>query len=225
VCQYYDSSVDSAYTNFFYFKVAKGFMIYNIDLDNLQYNYALEISDNRMAVNYYNRFTPFNSSAMSEKDLIELLSAISYIFSVSTVIIFPTYESCSKIKNYYLNDVSLYNVDLHHYLLQGQLKYKNIKCNYDFTILDSLITDLDKNFFKDYPYLRYLCNTNSFIKFYTKIVEEYPELLYDLYKVLDIFTDFYYILNVKELRVYDFLEGNQEVTDNLNMEHTRNQRV
>jgi len=218
-CNFYDSSASSAYTNFFSFKVSKGFMIYNFDIETLANNYVFEIADGRMAVNYYNKFTPFNK-VLEEKDFIELVTYISNIFSIYHIIIYPEFRPCSTIKKSIVNDVYLYNVDLHNYITGGKVLYKNpnIKCHYNFDILQELGTP----FLKDYPELRFLYKDGDTIKkFYLNILNDHPNLLKTFYKAFD-GDDFYYTLDTSNILIYNNFEITRDIDS---MEHTRNQRI
>lgn len=217
-CVYYDSSCSSPYSQFFFFKVSQGFMIYNLNMETLSYDYTFEISDNRLIVNYQNRFMP-STDELNEDELIELLTIFAQVFNIELILIFPQYSSCSRIGG---SDFHMHNKDLHTYITSKTPRFKNpkIKSNYDFKLIEQ--TQADKRFFKENPEIQTLITESmGLIDLYNLLLEKHPEVLKEFYNVLDIYTDMYYSIDVSDLLPY----RNSAVEMSLDMGHTRNYRV
>ena len=236
-CLWYDSSKDSAYRDFFYYRTAKGLIIYMINPKTCELNYTFEYSqqEQEISINYYSRYTPLDNY-LDEKTFMKIATTIAYIFTCKSILIHPVFKSAiiDKRSKKIENDVFVYNSDLMEYISNNHKSWERFKYSFiksiDYNELDSIIRNYSEYNLSLYPELKDIFikyKSKSLSDFYKYICNNNPELIKYFEESLKYSFDFYYQFEVRKiLNLINIDDYNYPVfIDDTNMEYTRNQRI
>jgi hypothetical protein len=234
-CLWYDSNQDSAYRDFFYYRVMKGLVIYMINPENCDLNYTFEYSqaEQELSINYYSKFTPLDDY-LDEKTFMKIACTIAYIFTCKTIIIHPTFKSASVMNKEIQNDVFVFNNHLMEYIINNKKYFERFKyafiqsINYD--EIDSIRRNYSEYNLTLYPELKNIflsLKTKTLGEFYKYICINNPELIKYFEESLKYDFNFVYKIEVRKiLNIINIDEYNYPVfMEDTNMEYTRNQRI